>query len=324
MKCALICIHNSVMDRQTFNVKDNLSAGTFPSYNKPLAVGYFSLDSKRNYRDDLRQLKYIHMPNYFNVHFKLDHGRKNAIKKDEHLDEKLDHILKWLIQNSKVGNWQSPHFVCFRGLLTMLLCTPFEQQEGWIILASKHGGTIFLCAKETEEKHQQRELMTDRQRQFMSWGYKFEQYMTSDKPGREPDSSQPVNEREELCVMFRTKLNSHRLLFGAEMDGVNSKTAINSCAELAQAEFIELKTSRQIETRRQDDNFRRFKLIKWWGQSFLVGIKEVICGFRDDRGIVHRLEPFEVSKLPKMAVKSILFLEFLESQCLHELLRSLP
>ncbi|XP_069672156.1 decapping and exoribonuclease protein-like isoform X4 [Periplaneta americana] len=184
----------------------------------------------------------------------------------------------------------------------MLLCTPFEQQEGWIILASKHGGTIFLCAKETEEKHQQRELMTDRQRQFMSWGYKFEQYMTSDKPGREPDSSQPVNEREELCVMFRTKLNSHRLLFGAEMDGVNSKTAINSCAELAQAEFIELKTSRQIETRRQDDNFRRFKLIKWWGQSFLVGIKEVICGFRDDRGIVHRLEPFEVSKLPKMAV----------------------
>jgi RAT1-interacting protein len=79
----------------------------------------------------------------------------------------------------------------------------------------------------------------------------------SDKPDGVPDVRKPVNESEELCVMFRTKLSNHHLLFGAEMDGVKSTTEINNCSELAKAEFIELKTSRQIETARQNQNFKR-------------------------------------------------------------------
>jgi RAT1-interacting protein len=79
----------------------------------------------------------------------------------------------------------------------------------------------------------------------------------SDKPDGVPDVRKPVNESEELCVMFRTKLSNHHLLFGAEMDGVKSMTAISNYSELAEAEFIELKTSRQIETARQNHNFKR-------------------------------------------------------------------
>lgn len=38
-----------------------------------------------------------------------------------------------------------------------------------------------------------------------------------------------------------------------------------------------------------------------------MGISHIICGFRDDRGMVHKLENFEVVKLPKMAgVSSLL------------------
>lgn len=69
--------------------------------------------------------------------------------------------------------------------------------------------------------------------------------------------TKPVNEQKELCVVFRAKLNNHRLLFGAEMDGVKSTSVINSCSELAEAQFIELKTSRSIETARQNQNFKR-------------------------------------------------------------------
>jgi RAT1-interacting protein len=79
----------------------------------------------------------------------------------------------------------------------------------------------------------------------------------SDKPDGVPDVTKPVNEREELCVMFRAQLNNHSLLFGAEMDGVNSTSMIDSCSQLAEAKFIELKTSRHIETPQQDRNFRR-------------------------------------------------------------------
>ena len=44
----------------------------------------------------------------------------------------------------------------------------------------------------------------------------------------------------------------------------------------------------------------RFKLIKWWAQSFLIGIPEIVCGFRDDNSIVHRLESFKTLDIPKI------------------------
>ena len=40
--------------------------------------------------------------------------------------------------------------------------------------------------------------------------------------------------------------------------------------------------------------------MKWWAQSFLVGIPTVICGYRDDDGVVDKLEEFAVDKLRKL------------------------
>lgn len=42
-------------------------------------------------------------------------------------------------------------------------------------------------------------------------------------------------------------------------------------------------------------------MIKWWAQSFLVGIPEIVCGYRDDAGVVHRLESLQTQKLPDIA-----------------------
>jgi len=41
-------------------------------------------------------------------------------------------------------------------------------------------------------------------------------------------------------------------------------------------------------------------LIKWWAQSYLVAIPEIVCGFRDNDGVVHRLESFDTNKLPDL------------------------
>jgi hypothetical protein len=73
----------------------------------------------------------------------------------------------------------STDFVCFRGLLTMLMCTPYEMNDDWIICATKWKGIIFLCARETEKKRLYKAQLSERDRQFTSWGYKFEQYMSS-------------------------------------------------------------------------------------------------------------------------------------------------
>ena len=47
---------------------------------------------------------------------------------------------------------------------------------------------------------------------------------------------------------------------------------------------------------------RKFKLLKWWSQSFLVGTRQIQCGWRDDDGLVSDLQTFNVKDIPKTAV----------------------
>ena len=39
--------------------------------------------------------------------------------------------------------------------------------------------------------------------------------------------------------------------------------------------------------------------MKWWAQSFLVGVPRIVCGFRDDEGIVRSLQTFRTSEIPR-------------------------
>lgn len=43
----------------------------------------------------------------------------------------------------------------------------------------------------------------------------------------------------------------------------------------------------------------RFKSIKWWAQSFIVGIPKIIVGYRDDNGFVSHLKTVDVKQLQK-------------------------
>lgn len=63
---------------------------------------------------------------------------------------------------------------------------------------------------------------------------------------------------EEFNVVFTSKLNNHNILYGAEMDGFMSQTEISTLEDLRKAEFVELKTSRIIETRKQYRNTIRY------------------------------------------------------------------
>ena len=44
---------------------------------------------------------------------------------------------------------------------------------------------------------------------------------------------------------------------------------------------------------------------KWWAQSWLVGIPVVVCGYRDNEGIVKSLEAFEVADMPRKCEVSL-------------------
>ena len=62
--------------------------------------------------------------------------------------------------------------------------------------------------------------------------------------------------------------------------------------------WVELKTSAEILNERDQVKFER-KLLKFWIQSFLFGVAKIIVGFRNQDGILQRLEELETQNIPE-------------------------
>ena len=101
---------------------------------------------------------------------------------------------------------------------------------------------------------------------------------------------EPVNTWREFGAIFKSKLGSHRLIFGAEVDGLDEDGS----------SYVELKTSRILKDSTQFTTFYQQKLMTFWVQSFLAGIPKILVGFRSDRGIVKSIEYIEVNEITRI------------------------
>lgn len=70
------------------------------------------------------------------------------------------------------------------------------------------------------------------------------------------------------CSVVKTKLGEHSLILGAEVDCQTDDKVPNDPAR----NYVELKTSKIITNEREMRNFEKFKLIKFYFQSFLIGV----------------------------------------------------
>lgn len=242
------------------------------------------------------------------------------ILKDRTIKEHLDNLLRWIMLNKEAfclkqtksnnkDDFQNSDkflhfgslntdFFCWRGLLTHIVCLPYENREDLLVAVIKFRGSYFLCEFETEAKRIERETETPRQKAMSAWGLKFEQYVTSDTPHGIPHINNAVNTNEEFGSVVRSRLEHHSLVYGAEVDCIDPTSPDEN-------KYVELKTSRVIQAQRQYENFCKFKLIKWWAQSFLIGISKVVCGFRDDNGVVLKLQDYPVLDMPAMAKSAL-------------------
>ncbi|XP_061702589.1 decapping and exoribonuclease protein-like [Syngnathoides biaculeatus] len=290
---------------QTLSARRELYERPFPLYKQPVEVGSFSLDSRRRFFNDGRQMRYYAEPEK-SPHFDLSDGyRDRYVQRDENVKEKLDHVLRWILANrpkltqkadASSSSALDVDFVTWRGHLTKLLTTPYETREGWLLAVTKFKGTLYVSEVETDAARRERQNRTARHRQMMYWGYKFEQYMCADKMDGSPDPSGVVDTNEAFCTVVQTRLSDHRLLFSGEVDCRDR----GPDAPAPPACYVELKTSAEICTPKQRSNFRRFKLLKWWAQSFLPGVPRVVAGFRDDAGVVVSVETFRISEISRL------------------------
>lgn len=301
---------NSTKDSMKLRVQEAVRYdGTFHRDNPPTEIGCFSFDSDSKYCDDGHQLKYLSMPGVLaDLYMDLNKGFRNYIHVYEDTDNNYSAILKWILYHQDTVEKKFPvasngpkiDFVCFRGLLTAISSTIYEKREDWLFYATKFRSVIYLCDVKTDRKMEELKNATRKQILMTTWGFKFEQYMVSDARHLKPKTSVPVNENEKYFAVMKRNLGHHRILCSAEVDGVDPKQERRHKPS-SMLPYIELKTSRLITSDRQEANFRRFKLIKWYLQSYLAGIPRIICGFRDDDGIVRELESYNVADIPTRA-----------------------
>lgn len=151
--------------------------------------------------------------------------------------------------------------------------------------------TIYLEEQPTEEKRSQEAGKSERQSLMGYWGYSFESLCTQNDP-HELDANTNV----QYCVVVKTKLGNNAIVMGAEVDCIQGKKPTDRDPL---RHYVELKTSRRIETDRHLFSFEKYKLIKFWAQSFLVGVPRVICGFRDDDGNLDHVETLKTMEIPR-------------------------
>jgi len=144
------------------------------------------------------------------------------------------------------------------------------------------------------------------------WGYKFE--TLSLLPVPPPEASQatiaarpsaPVSNYAQHCSIVRTSFGPSSLLLGGEVDGLYGPKPSDPNDPIP---WIELKTSEELpppQHRSKHDvlKFER-KLLKFWAQSFLLGVDKVIVGFRSKQGILRAVETFETGAIPGLVRRS--------------------
>jgi len=301
----------------TFNCMKELHGITQTSeknlgkFNRPNHIGHFSLDGDRKFLDNDSQLKYFAPPvNRFGQpmrrpNFNLSMGMKDGsiVKKDERHFEGLDNLFHWCTKHWEQvcsENVSQPNVMTWRGILTKIMMTPYDNNTEWNIVAIKYKGTIYLAEYKTEAMHQKNEKKPEWVKKTMYWGRKVETYLTSDKPAGPNNQKDPVNENAEYTSVFRTKLGHINLMYGAEIDCVDHTLGEEFPPP---SNFIEIKTQQELKDKNKKTNFRKYKLSKWWAQCYLAGIPRVMAAFRDDRGFVQQLEIIETAKMPQVAAQ---------------------
>lgn len=86
----------------SLRTEPSLYSGAFPFYRRPSELGCFSLDAQRQYHGDARALRYYSPPAAHGPgpDFDLRDGYPERYQpRDEEVRERLDHLLRWLLEH---------------------------------------------------------------------------------------------------------------------------------------------------------------------------------------------------------------------------------
>ncbi|KAL8781716.1 MAG: hypothetical protein Q9194_000220 [Teloschistes cf. exilis] len=240
-----------------------------PSYRKEIA--FFSYDDAHQFHQDERSLRYYYPPR---IGASLSDGFNRFEKLDDSVDDHLDSLLKTIVDlETRTKSRCQADVITWRGMMTKIMATPFDMFNGYAGLAL---------------------------------GYKFETLSLLPAPWAETSrdyiesrENLTVNNHAQYCSVVKTGIGKTRLILGGEVDALWDAKPPSSTTSVDPINWVELKTAATPHSDRDILKYER-KLLKFWIQSFLLGVPKIIVGFRSRDGILERLEEMETAGLPKM------------------------
>lgn len=177
-----------------------------------------------------------------------------------------------------------------------LLTAPYEDRDTFSVNVMLVKGTLYVEEHLTDMQLRAKNDLAPKQRRQMYYGYSFESWSTCDLDAPPTSGLQwggDVNTNEQWCVVAKTRLGSDRLVIGGEVDCVRDKY------EGKTDNLVELKTSMVIRGAQDEARFEK-KLLKFYFQSFLLGVPEIMVGFRTPQGQVTSVQAFKTMEIPRL------------------------
>ncbi|KAI9697938.1 MAG: decapping endonuclease targeting mRNA [Candelina mexicana] len=268
--------------------------GKSAAIRRPKEIACFSYDNEHEYHPDDSSMRWYYPPRLgADLSSGFDTFRKLDDTADDHLDSLLKTLIGWEKEN---GTRCEADVITWRGMMTKIMTTPFENFNGFI--EENHEYKM----AQWKSQHSQHSRHGSPSQDLMSfWGYKFESLSLLPQPwdatsreyieGREQEI---VNNYAQYCSVVKTGIGKVRLVIGGEVDAVWDSKPDSKDDPIS---WVELKTSEEIQNDRDMMKFER-KLLKFWVQSFLLGVPKIIVGFRSRSGILQRLEELETKSIP--------------------------
>ncbi|KAL2039183.1 hypothetical protein N7G274_008232 [Stereocaulon virgatum] len=289
----------------------NRFAGSSAAIRRPKEIAYFSYDDEHKFHLDERSLRYYYPPR---LGADLSKGFNTFQQLNDTADDHLDSLLNTIIDlERRTGTKCTADIITWRGMMTKIMATPFDNMNGFEMNATRFQDSIFI-EENHEHKIESKKAQQDQpsrpgapsQDLMAYWGYKFEtlslmpdQWDPTSRDFIEGREDMVVNNHAQYCSVVKTGIGKAKMVIGGEVDALwdckpdGKDNPIN---------WVELKTSAEIENDKDNMKYER-KLLKFWIQSFLLGVPKIIIGFRSKNGILQRLEELETKNIPTMVKK---------------------
>ena len=161
----------------------------------------------------------------------------------------------------------------------------------WMEVEALDCGLVVLNVVESPANLEREAARGERERRLAFYGFQFESQCTQgETAGAQARGEEPIDSLDSFCSLCRTGVGENHVLLAGEVD-----------TALEDGSYGELKVSRLFDHPGHARSFERHKMLKFWAQSFALGVRKIVVGFRDDDGFVRKVDRLDTLALPHHA-----------------------